>query len=91
MLLSYPIKGELYIDGDKESWRIVIFKWISENQLGESLIVSLQKVINYMKKSGISFNQNDELVKYPIEEFFKFYEKTIKTELKKKIELSFQK
>ncbi|MFV8829525.1 hypothetical protein [Alkalihalobacterium sp. APHAB7] len=90
LLLSQPISGELYIDGDKKAWRTVILKWIKENQSDDSLVVSLQKVISYMKSEGISFNQNDKLVKYTIKNFIEFYEKTIKAELKKKIELSIQ-
>ncbi|WP_157076724.1 hypothetical protein [Sutcliffiella cohnii] len=91
ILLSQPIKGELYIDGDKRAWRIIILKWINENQSSDSLVVSLDKVIGHMKSSGISFNQkNDKLVKYPIKEFLEFYRKTIKAELKKKIELTIQ-
>lgn len=90
ILLSQPIKGELYIDGDKRAWRIIILKWINENQSGDSLVVSLEKVIGHMKSSGISFNQNDKLVKYPIKDFLEFYGKTVKAELKKKIELTIQ-
>jgi hypothetical protein len=88
LLLSQPITGELYIDGDKKSWRIVILKWINENQYGNSLVVSLQKIISDMKRAGVSFNQNDKLNKYPIKNFLEFYEKTMKTELKNKIELT---
>ncbi|ARK30112.1 hypothetical protein [Halalkalibacter krulwichiae] len=88
LLLSQPITGELYIDGDKKSWRIVILKWINENQSGDSLVVSLQKIISHMKSEGISFNQSDKLVKYTIKHFLEFYRKTIKTELKKMIELN---
>jgi hypothetical protein len=88
LLLSQPIKGELYIDGDKRTWRNVILNWINENQLGESLVVPIQNVIDYMKSSGITFNQNEKLVKYPIKDFLDFYEKTIKVELKKKVNLT---
>ena len=69
------------------SWRNVILKWIKENQSGDSLVVSLQKIINHMKNNGVSFNQDDKLVKYPIESFLDKYQKTLKVELKKKIEL----
>jgi hypothetical protein len=88
LLLSQPIKGELYIDGDKRTWRIVILNWLNENQLGESLVVSIRNVIDYMKSSGSTFNQNEKLVKYPIKDFLDFYEKTVKVELKKKINLT---
>lgn len=90
ILLFHPIKGELYIDGDKKSWRIVILKWIRKNQSDDSLVVSLQNIIGHMKSTGITFNQNDKFVKYPIKEFLEFYEKTIKSELKKKINLTIQ-
>ena len=78
MLLSQPITGEPYIDGDTMSWRNVILKWINENQSGDSLVVSLQKIIGHMKNTGVSFNQNDKLVKYPIKSFLEYYQKTLK-------------
>lgn len=90
ILLSQPIKGELYISGDTHYWRKVILKWIKDHQSGNSLVVPLDKIIDYMKSAGISFNQNDSLVTYPIKEFLEFYKKTLKVELKKKIELIIQ-
>ncbi|XKH50487.1 hypothetical protein LG275_12935 [Chryseomicrobium palamuruense] len=90
LLLSQPITGELYIGGDTQYWRKVILKWINENQSGDTLVVSLQKIIGYMKSSGVSFTQNDKLVKYPIKDFLEFYQKTIKVELKKKVQISIQ-
>jgi hypothetical protein len=87
LLLYQPIKGELYIDGDTKYWRKVILKWINENQSGGTLVVSLQTIIGYMKNIGVTFNQNDRLVKHPIKAFLLFYQKTVKAELKRKIEL----
>ncbi|MGD6831864.1 hypothetical protein ACQCT5_06850 [Sutcliffiella halmapala] len=90
LLLSQPISGELYIDGDTKYWRKVVLKWINENQSGNTLTVSLQMIIGYMKSAGVSFNQNDKIVKYPIKDFLELYAKTLKAELNKKIELSVQ-
>lgn len=90
LLLTQPISGELYIDGDTKYWRKLVLKWINENQSGDTLTVSLQIIIDYMKSAGVSFNQNYKIVKYPIKVFLEFYVKTIKAELKKKIELSIQ-
>ncbi|MGE7602993.1 hypothetical protein ACQKL5_10845 [Peribacillus sp. NPDC097675] len=84
-LLSQPIKGELYIDGDKKYWRLIVLKWINENQAANLINVSLHQLLDYMKKSGVSFNQQDNIVQYPIINFLKYYEKIIKTELKKKV------
>jgi hypothetical protein len=52
LLLSQPISGELYIDGDTKYWRKVVLKWINENQSGNTLTVSLQMIIGYMKSAG---------------------------------------
>lgn len=90
MLLSQPISGELYIDGDTKHWRKVDLKWINENQSGDTLTVSLQMIIGYMRSAGVSFNQSNKIVKYPIKDFLELYAKTLKSELKKKIELSVQ-
>jgi hypothetical protein len=87
LLLSQPIRGELYIGGDTKFWRKVVLKWINENQSGATIVVSLQTLISYMKKTGVSFNQNEKLVKHPIMDFLVFYQKTLKLELKRKIEL----
>ena len=69
VILSQPIKGEIYINGDKKSWRIVILKWIKENQTNDTFRISLGMIITYLKKSGITFNQNDQLIKHPILHF----------------------
>lgn len=90
LLMFQPIAGELYIDGDSKNWRKVVLEWINENQSGDTLTVSLKKIIGYMKNRGISLNQSDSIVKYPIKDFLEFYVKTLKVELKEKIELRIQ-
>jgi hypothetical protein len=87
-LLSHPITGEIYINGDNQYWRKVILKWINENQADEYLIVSIIVLLQYMKNSGVSFNQKDKLVQHPIKTFLEFYVKTLNTELKKKVHLT---
>ncbi len=57
LLLSKPITGKLYIGGDTQYWRKVILKWINENQSGDTLVVSLRKIIGYLKNSGVPFTQ----------------------------------
>jgi hypothetical protein len=90
-LLIQPISGETYINGDKVYWRKVILKWINENQTGEVLYVSFQSLINYMRNTGVSFNQQEKLIQYPIKNFLQYYEKISKTEFKKKVQLIFTK
>lgn len=90
LLLSQPIEGEVYINSDNRiAWRLVILKWIKENQSNSTLVVSLDKVISYMKSAEISFHQNEKLVKYPVRYFLEFYVKTMEKELRKKVELTF--
>lgn len=86
-LLSQPIKGEYYIDGDREFWRNIVLEWIKENQTTNSFTVSLNQLLDYMKKSGVSFNQQDNIVHYPIKDFLEYYKKTLKTELKNNVQL----
>lgn len=87
-LLSHPIEGEVYIDGDKKFWRLVILTWIKENQERDSLSVSLQNLLTHMKNSGVTFNQHEKLVQYPVITFLEYYEKVMKSELKKKVYLN---
>lgn len=87
ILVSKPVSGDLYINGDQEIWRRLVLKWIKENQVENSINVQLPKLIEYMKNAGITFNQNDKIVKFPIKEFLEFYQKTLLTELKKKTQL----
>lgn len=88
ILLTQPIKGEIYINSNRSEWRLLLLKWIKENQADGSLIVSLEKIIEYLKRSGISFNQQDTLVNYPLKEFLIFYAKVMRSELKKKVEIN---
>jgi hypothetical protein len=88
-LFSRPIRGDYFIDGPSANWRKFILKWISIHQLGENLTVSMKKLIKDMKDSGITFNQKDPIVQYPIKEFFLFYQRELKKDLKDKINITF--
>jgi hypothetical protein len=88
-LLSYPIKGDNFINGAVATWRSFILKWVKNNQHGDTLTVSLKKLLNEMRESGITFNQKDSIVQYPVKEFFVFYQLALKKDLKKKIEIIF--
>ena len=72
-LLSQTITGEIYINGDKQYWRQVILKWINENQTGDNLYVSINVLLSFMRKNGVSFNQKDKLVQYTIKNFLELY------------------
>jgi hypothetical protein len=88
-LFSQPIRGDHFIDGHSTNWRKFILKWISKHQLGENLTVSMKKLIMDMKDYGITFNQKDSNVQYPIKEFFSFYQRELKKDLKTKINITF--
>ncbi|MBM7648434.1 hypothetical protein JOC78_001376 [Bacillus ectoiniformans] len=90
LLLTQPIAGELYIGGNREDWRKVVLKWVKDHQSGNTIVVSMQNLIAYMKSFGVTFHQNDQLVEYPIKNFLIYYEKTLKAELKKKIVVEFE-
>jgi len=86
-LLSQTITGEIYINGDKQYWRQVILKWINENQTGDNLYVSINVLLSFMRKNGVSFNQKDKLVQYTIKNFLELYVRIMKIEFRKKVEL----
>jgi hypothetical protein len=88
-LLSYPIKGDNFINGPAVNWRSFILKWIKENKREDTLNVSLKKLIYEMKDFGITFNQKDSIVQYPLKEFLIFYQTGLKKDLKKKINITF--
>jgi hypothetical protein len=88
-LFSQPIRGDYFIDGPSANWRKFILKWISIHQLGENLTVSMKTLIKDMKDFGITFNQKDPIVQYPIKEFFLFYQRELKKVLKDKLNITF--
>ncbi|HZG71637.1 MAG TPA: hypothetical protein VEY51_08865, partial [Chondromyces sp.] len=85
-LLTYPITGEHYINGDSREWRIFLLKWMNKGQKKEGeLAVSIKRILNDMKAYGITFNQKEALAEAPIKNFFDFYQKEIKKDLKTKV------
>jgi len=88
-LLTYPIKGDQFIDGPPSKWRGYILRWINTHQVEESLIVSMKELLNDMKASGITFNQLESHVQHPVREFLLFYQSGLKREMKRKINIIF--
>jgi hypothetical protein len=88
-LLSYPIKGDNFINGAVATWRSFILKWVKNNQHEDTLTVSMTKLLYEMREAGISFNQKDAIVQYPVKEFLVFYQSALKKDLKRKIEIIF--
>lgn len=88
-LLSHPISGNHFINGTSSNWRKIILKWINEHQRKEDLTVPMNMLLNDMKASGLTFNQKDTNVIYPVKEFLGFYEKELKRDLKTKIKITY--
>lgn len=88
-ILSFPISGENYINTEPKYWRLFILKWIKNEQKEDELSISLRKVLEEMKTAGITFNQKDEIAQYPIKNFFEFYQKEIKRDLKIKLQVKY--
>lgn len=89
-ILTHPIQGEMYIQGDTREWRGKLLKWVKENQDGEVLMVSIIKLLNDMKLAGVSFTQSDTLAQHPIKSFLEFYSKELKKDLKIKLEIVYK-
>lgn len=49
----------------------------------------MQKLINEMRASGLTFNQKESNVQYPVKDFLVFYQSALKKDLKKKIDITF--
>jgi hypothetical protein len=88
-MLTHPIKGENYINGKSVIWRTTVINWIVDQRVGDELKVSINKLMQYMKNNGITFNQKEKIVQYPIKEFFYIYQKEQKNELKSKLIITF--
>jgi hypothetical protein len=88
-ILYHPIDGSYYINGPSEFWRGLVLKWIKEHQAGEYISVSMKKLIADLKATGISFNQNENLIQHPLKNFLMFYQKELKKDLKQVINISF--
>jgi hypothetical protein len=50
----------------------------------------MKKLLNEMNAFGLTFNQKDSLVEYPIKEFLKFYQIELKKDLKRKINITYR-
>ena len=88
-LLTYPITGENYLEGERDHWRKCILKWIKAHTKEEDLTVSISKLLAALKKEGITFNQNDKIAQYPIKNFINFYQKELKKDFNIKLNLTF--
>lgn len=88
-LLSHPISGDHFIDGQPAIWRRFILKWIKDHQQEDDLAVSMNKLLSDMKDFGITFNQKDSNVQYLVKEFLYFYQTGLKKDLKRKINITF--
>ncbi|MCM3694611.1 hypothetical protein [Neobacillus niacini] len=88
-LLSHPIRGDHFIDGQSAIWRKFILKWIKEHQQEEDLEVSMKKLLSDMKDFGITFNQKDSNVQYLLKGFLTFFQMGMKKDLKKKINITY--
>jgi hypothetical protein len=49
----------------------------------------MKKLLSEMREPGITFNQKDSIVQYPVKEFLVFYQSALKKNLKKKLDTSF--
>lgn len=58
-------------------------------QEGERLIVSMAELLRDMKAVGITFNQKDSYIEHPVKDFLLFYQRGLKRELKKKLNIIF--
>ncbi|MEC1526071.1 hypothetical protein P9D43_29190 [Neobacillus niacini] len=88
-LLTHPISGENYLAGEREYWRLFILKWIKDHKQNDVLMVPMSKLLKDMKTAGISFNQIDKLVQYPVKSFITFYQQELKKDLKEKLILTY--
>ncbi|WP_209124361.1 hypothetical protein [Alkalihalobacillus sp. BA299] len=88
-LLTFPITGESYLNGEREHWRRCVLKWIKVHTQEDELTISISKLLNNLKAEGITFNQNEKIVQYPIKNFINFYQQEVKKDLKMKLNLTY--
>lgn len=84
-LLTCAIEYEQYINGDKHAWRKEILKWIKQNQKDNRILVHKGQLLDDLRLANISFNQKDNLVWHPVNDFLRKYVNLINKEIKLKM------
>ena len=77
-VLAHYISGQQYINGSQRQWKkFVLYRF---NQVYEKKL-TVQDLIVLMKNVGVSFNQPDKLVYYPIRDYLIYIGKKSKKPL----------
>ena len=83
-LLNATIIGESQINGPAYEWKRILLKWLNFKFKVIAWRVSVHKLVGLLKDSGITFQQNDESLIYPI--ILQWLE-IFKTEVENELEL----
>jgi hypothetical protein len=62
-ILNHKVAGEMYIDGNPRKWKELILYKFNAVYRKE---MTLQQLLDYLKRNNITFNQSEKLVIYPI-------------------------
>jgi hypothetical protein len=77
-ILNHKVAGEMYINGNPRKWKeLVLYKFNAVYR--EEM--TLQQLLEYLKRNNITFNQSEKLVIYPIREFLLYIAKEVGKDL----------
>ncbi|UOE78286.1 hypothetical protein [Parageobacillus thermoglucosidasius] len=77
-ILNHKVAGEMYTNGNPRKWKeLVLYKFNAVYR--EEM--TLQQLLDYLKRNNITFNQSEKLVIYPIREFLLYIAKEVGKDL----------
>jgi len=78
-LLIIRVQGESYIVSPNDIWRKIILDWLNENYTEQNWTVSVQMLLDILRKSDVEFTNNtDEILKFPIKGLLEAFNKAMK-------------
>ncbi|MED4269025.1 hypothetical protein P9199_01820 [Geobacillus stearothermophilus] len=77
-ILNHKVDGEMYINGNPRKWKeLVLYKFNAVYRKE----MTLEQLLEYLKRNNITFNQSKKLVIYPIREFLLYIAKEVGKDL----------
>lgn len=76
-ILNHSYPGEGYINGPPIVWKKLVLYHFNKVKRDE---ITLSELLQKLQQSGVTFNQSDSLVKYPVIKCLEYIAKTSKVE-----------
>lgn len=77
LILNHQVNGEAFISSPSRLWKNIVLSHFNRINRGD---LSLNQLLLIMKDKGITFTQQDALVKYPVMECLQYIAKISNTD-----------